>query len=102
VKPPAEELAELLADYRRALAPRIRRMRAHFAARRYEALRRELHSLAGSAGTFGLPEVGHAARDAESCLEAGGKGLGALLRRLEQISRRNALASAGHEGHRGR
>ncbi|HEX6529994.1 MAG TPA: Hpt domain-containing protein [Burkholderiales bacterium] len=87
MKPPAEELAELLADYRRALAPRIRRMRGHFAARRYEALRRELHSLAGSAGTFGLPEVGRAALEAETCLEAGGKGLGGLLRRLEEISR---------------
>ena len=84
MKPPAEELAELIADYRRALAPRLQRLRGHFAARRYEALRRELHSLAGTAGTFSLPEVGHAARDAETCLEAGGEGLDALLSRLEK------------------
>lgn len=35
----------------------------------WQELRRLLHSLAGAAGTFGLPELGQAARDVEMQLD---------------------------------
>jgi chemotaxis protein histidine kinase CheA len=35
---------------------------------RLAQLKKELHTIAGSAGTFGLPEIGTVARAAEECL----------------------------------
>jgi HPt (histidine-containing phosphotransfer) domain-containing protein len=82
------EFDALLAEYRRELPRKLGRLQEHFAAGRLGELRRELHALAGSAGTFGLPEVSKAARAAEDYLEAGGGNeLGTLLRRIEEQAR---------------
>lgn len=68
------ELAALKAEYRASLRPRLARIEAMAAGRMtaqsLEALRQELHSLAGSGGTFALPAVSEAARAAERYLEA--------------------------------
>lgn len=82
------ELDALLAEYRRGLKARLAKLHELFAAQRLRELQRELHTLAGSAGTFGLPEVSAAARAAEEYLEAGGgKELGSLLRRIDEAVR---------------
>ena len=83
------ELDALLAEYRRSLEPKLARLHELFAAQRFRDLRRELHTLGGSAGTFGLPELGKAAQEAEAYLEAGGgKELGSLLRKIDEAARR--------------
>lgn len=58
----------LIAEYRAELPAKIAQMEALWSAGRIAELKRVLHTLAGSAGTFGLPEVGDAARAAEECL----------------------------------
>jgi HPt (histidine-containing phosphotransfer) domain-containing protein len=58
----------LLDEYRRELPAKIAHMEALLAAGRTGELRRALHSLGGSAGTFGLPQVGDVARACEDCL----------------------------------
>ena len=58
----------LIAEYRTDLPAKLDAMEALRSAGRITELRRALHTLAGSAGTFGLPEVGDAARAAEECL----------------------------------
>ena len=71
------ELAALRAEYRDDLKPRIaalEALRADLAsgaapAARIRELHRGLHSIAGSAKTFGLPTVSDAAREAERLLE---------------------------------
>ena len=89
MNPLRAELDALLAEYRRELAPKIVRLQELFAAQRFKELRLELHTLAGSAGTFGLPEVGAAARAAEEYLEGGGrKELGTLLRKIGELARK--------------
>ena len=69
-------LARQRADYGRALPARVAGAREAWqraAASRsdddYRTLEREAHSLAGSAGTFGFPAVGVAARDLEGAVE---------------------------------
>lgn len=69
-----QALAALSAEYRAGLAPRLQEIDALWlAAQSGEqaplALRRELHSIAGSAATFGLPELTVAARAAEHYLD---------------------------------
>lgn len=71
------ELEALRAEYRASLGPRIARLRALIAeaaggesAARMSELRRELHTIAGSAKTFGLPAATNAARAAETYLQA--------------------------------
>jgi HPt (histidine-containing phosphotransfer) domain-containing protein len=65
------ELKELRADYRAGLPARLARLRALLAdAGGMGALRRELHKIAGSAKTFGLPAATEAARAAEAYLLA--------------------------------
>lgn len=89
MNPLRAELDALIAEYRRGLEPKIARLHELFAQQRLRDLRRELHTLAGSAGTFGLPEVGTAAKAAEAYLEAGGgKELGSLLRKIEELARK--------------
>lgn len=58
----------LLSEYRRGLPAKMAQMEAHWAAGRTDELRRALHTLSGSAGTFGLPQVGEAAKACEECL----------------------------------
>ncbi len=90
MNPLMREFDALLAEYRRELPPKLARLEEHFAAGRFTELRRELHTIAGSAGTFGLPQVGEAARVAEDYLEtAGGAGpeLGSLLRKIAEQAR---------------
>ncbi|KPK08431.1 MAG: hypothetical protein AMJ64_03430 [Betaproteobacteria bacterium SG8_39] len=73
----AAALAALAADYRVRLAARLDALDALAAGlrcgqtdvARLEDLRRELHTIAGSAKTFGLPEVGAAARAGERLLD---------------------------------
>ena len=65
------EVDALFAEYRRDLPRRLERLEAMLAGGRLVELRRALHTLAGSAGTYGLPRVGQAAAAAEACLEAG-------------------------------
>ena len=64
------ELDALLAEYRRDLPQTLARIEALLAGGRFTELRRALHTLAGSAGTYGLPRVGQAAAAAEAHLEA--------------------------------
>ena len=61
-------LAALRSEYRAALPARLERIDSLLAAGRLEELERELHTLAGSAGTFGLPAVATAASDAQELL----------------------------------
>ncbi|MDX1376322.1 MAG: Hpt domain-containing protein [Burkholderiales bacterium] len=73
----AAELAALATEYRAKLAGRLDSLDACAAelpagparTARLADLRRELHPLAGSARTFGLPAVSAAARDAERFLD---------------------------------
>ena len=68
MNPLRAEFDALIAEYRSAVPQRLARMEELLGANRVPELRRELHSLSGSAGTFGLPELGDAARVAEDCL----------------------------------
>lgn len=65
------ELDALLAEYRRDLPQTIERIDSLLAGASFSELRRALHTLAGTAGTYGLPRVGQAAAAAEAYLEAG-------------------------------
>jgi HPt (histidine-containing phosphotransfer) domain-containing protein len=73
----AAELAALAAEYRGKLAGRLDALDALAAAlaggqtraARLEDLRRELHTIAGSAKTFGLPAVSTAARAGERLVD---------------------------------
>jgi chemotaxis protein histidine kinase CheA len=73
----AAELAALAAEYRAKLALRLNAIDALAAelagaeadAKRLQDLRRELHTIAGSAKTFGLPAVSDAARAGERTLD---------------------------------
>jgi chemotaxis protein histidine kinase CheA len=70
-------LAVLRADYRSALPEKVGQIESLWQAlaggaekpARIADLRRQLHTLAGSAHTFGLPVVSAAAKDAEDLLE---------------------------------
>lgn len=71
------ELEALRAEYRASLAPRLARLEALLedtagagCAARFSELRREVHKIAGSAKTFGLPQVSEAAFALESYLQA--------------------------------
>ena len=66
-------LEELNAEYRRELPQKLERLTALWHARDIPRLQSALHSLIGSAGTFGLHEISAAAREADAYLrEAGG------------------------------
>ena len=71
-----DPLEELRAEYRAELPGRFARLQALLAEvaagaplQRRKDLLRELHSLAGSGKTFGIPALSEAARAAESFLE---------------------------------
>ena len=70
-------LDELRAEYRRDLPAKLERLAALWSARQLPELHRALHTLAGSAGTFGLREISEAAREAEHYLDACGAALDA-------------------------
>lgn len=61
-------LAALRSEYRAALPARLERIDSLLAAGRLKELERELHTLAGSAGTFGLAAVATAASAAQELL----------------------------------
>jgi CheY-like chemotaxis protein len=61
----AEQLPGRLAEMQALLA----KLQQEVDPERLETLHRMAHSLAGSAGSFGLPEVGKAARQLETCLK---------------------------------
>ncbi len=83
---PREELEALVSEYRASLPAKLERIEALAAAGDLKALARELHTLGGSAGTFGLPRVGDAARAAEDAVF----GEGAELRLRLQALRHEA------------
>lgn len=64
-------LDELRAEYRAELPAKLAHLKALLARNQMKELQRALHTLAGSAGTFGLPAVGEAAREAEACCGSG-------------------------------
>jgi HPt (histidine-containing phosphotransfer) domain-containing protein len=68
VNPLRAQFDALLAEYREELPRKLAHMEELLSAGRVGELRRALHTLGGSAGTFGLPEVGMAARACEECL----------------------------------
>ena len=78
---PREELEALVAEYRASLPAKLERIESLAAAGDLKALARELHTLAGSAGTFGLPQVSAAARAAEEAVFEQGE----LERRLQAL-----------------
>lgn len=90
-------LDELRAEYRRELPAKLDKLNALWGARQLPELHRALHTLAGSAGTFGLRELGESAREAETYLDACGPALDArqqagFQRLLEAICSRGASA----------
>ena len=66
-----------MAEYRRALPAKLEHLKALWSARELPELHRAVHTLAGSAGSFGLREVSEAAREAEAYLDACGPALDA-------------------------
>jgi len=70
------EFEALRVEYRQSMPAKLDRIEALWELilkgmqddTRLAQLKKELHTIAGSAGTFGLPEVGNAARAAEECL----------------------------------
>jgi len=62
-------LAQQRAEYRASLPARLQQLEAAWAARAWNDLERCTHGIAGSAGTFGLAELGDAARALEEALE---------------------------------
>lgn len=92
------EFDALLDEYRRDLPQTIARIDSLLARARFPELRRALHTLAGSAGTYGLPRVGQAAAAAEAHLEAGAPsdaGRRAELERLVARVRDEARSAIG-------
>lgn len=85
----------LLAQYRRELPARIAALEALLAAGRLDELRRALHRLAGSAGTFGLPQVGEAARAAEESLVPENPDAAQRREFASHFARLKVVASAG-------
>lgn len=65
-------LEALSAEYRRELPAKLQEISDLWTTRRMKELHRALHTLAGSAGTFGMPELSATAREAEDYLEACG------------------------------
>ena len=72
-----DPLEELNAEYRRELPRKLERLTALWHARDIPRLQEALHGLIGSAGTFGLPRLSAAAREAEAYLSASGSELDA-------------------------
>jgi len=68
VNPLRAEFDAIIAEYRATLPQKIDRLDRLLKDGGIAELRRELHTLAGSAGTFGLPRVGAAAQAAENFL----------------------------------
>jgi HPt (histidine-containing phosphotransfer) domain-containing protein len=92
VNPPRAELDALLAEYRRDLPQTLARIEALLADGRLLELALELHRLGGSAGTFGLPRLGEAARAAEEHLER----CGATLDSAQRAELERLLAQVRH------
>lgn len=65
------ELAELRLAFVRRLPGQLARFESLLEASSLAELEREVHSLAGSAGSFGYPDIGRAARGLEDLLRQG-------------------------------
>ena len=98
-----KEFQKLRAEFRGSMPAKITRLRSLWArvdcdepdADALEILRRELHTMRGSAGTFGLPEVGTAAAKAEDCLDGLKDGSRPGIKRAPSFSTlRDALEKA--------
>lgn len=81
-------LAALRGRFRARLAEEREQLRVALESDDRETLARVAHRLAGSAGTFGAPEISDAAARVEQCLDEGGTGeeiahlVGALTERM--------------------
>jgi HPt (histidine-containing phosphotransfer) domain-containing protein len=85
------EFDALIAEYRRDLPQKLARIESLLSGGRLAELRRAVHTLAGSARTYGLPRVGQAAAAAEAYLEASADALDAAGRaELERLVARLA------------
>lgn len=90
---PRGEIDALIAEYRRDVPKKIEQLQALSSTGSLAELIRELHTLAGSAGTFGLRPLGEAARAAENHLISCGRTLdGAQRAELDRL-----LAILRHE-----
>lgn len=91
-----KDIDALIAEYRRDVPKKIEQLQALSSAGHLAELIRELHTLAGSAGTFGLRQLGEAARATENHLISCGRSLDdaqrAELDRLLDILRHEACA----------
>ena len=65
------EFDALLAEYRRDLPRTLARIESLLAGENLAELTRAVHTLAGSAGTYGFPRVSQAAAAAEAHLDGG-------------------------------
>jgi HPt (histidine-containing phosphotransfer) domain-containing protein len=102
------EFDELRGEYRKSMPAKLDRIEALWELilkgmsddTRLVQLKKELHTIAGSAGTFGLPQVGNAARAAEDCLgeAADATGLGET-QRSEFVRLLGNLKSVSQEPH---
>src|SRR5215510_12302041 len=97
-----KEFQKLRAEFRGSLPAKLTRLRSLWGridcdepdADALEILRRELHTMAGSGGTFGLPLVSKAAGAAEAALEGlrdgsrpGGKRAKRFLAQLDSLEK---------------
>jgi HPt (histidine-containing phosphotransfer) domain-containing protein len=91
-----KEFQRLRAEFRGSMPAKIVRLRSLWARVDCEApdadalgiLRRELHTMAGSAGSFGLPQVSTAAAAAEQALDGLKDGSRPGAKRAEKFSAR--------------
>lgn len=94
-----KEFQELRDEYRRGMPEKLDRVEKLWAivstskalGRPLQELCRELHTVAGSAGTFGLPELGEAALAAETHLiggdSVGDNGRQQMARLIEELKK---------------
>jgi len=89
-----KEFQKLRTEFRGSLPAKLTRLRSLWGridcdepdADALEILIRELHTMAGSAGTFGLPQVGDAAAAAEAALEGLEAGRRPGIKRAEKFN----------------
>jgi len=91
---PREEIAAFVDEYRRAMPRKVAALEQLLSAGRLAELARELHRLAGSAGTFGLRRLGEAAAAAEAHLLACGQ----LDSSSDRAQMQRLLETIRHEG----
>jgi signal transduction histidine kinase/CheY-like chemotaxis protein len=88
----AAELAELTVEFAAGLPASFAAIDAAVRAANWQTLKGLLHSLKGTAGSYGFMEVASVAAEAESTLESGKKeDMGAVCQRLQQALQAGSL-----------